>query len=187
MNKINTPNQHLNTEITYDNLNQILNTERIDVIYIPLIHSQSNAGFEKKVKINSKDVANLSDKLNKDFNISSLMVEGLRLVEEETYNNRSYHEKLVCKKGSGLEELNPIFNIVKPPIWNLYSGEPQYHDHFLIIDKKNIYHLGASLKCSKSAPFWHVANLQFETDLGKNIFAFSKLSKEHLMLFKDLI
>ena len=37
-------------------------------------------------------------------------------------------------------------------------SQKQYHDRFIIIDKKQAYHLGASLK-----------------DLGKKIFGFSKI------------
>ncbi len=43
------------------------------------------------------------------------------------------------------------------------------HDRFLIIDKKNIYHIGASLK-----------------DIGKKWFAFSKLDKNSLILLSKL-
>ncbi len=42
----------------------------------------------------------------------------------------------------------------------LLKGYAKSHDRFLIIDEKEIYHLGASLK-----------------DLGKKLFAFSKLEK----------
>mgnify|MGYP001385529975 CR=1 FL=1 len=41
------------------------------------------------------------------------------------------------------------------------------HDRFLIIDDKHIYHIGASLK-----------------DLGKKIFAFTKLNKKHINLLQ---
>ena len=43
------------------------------------------------------------------------------------------------------------------------------HDRFLIIDKKDIYHLGASLK-----------------DLGKKWFAFSKFEIENLKILEKL-
>ncbi len=43
------------------------------------------------------------------------------------------------------------------------------HDRFLLIDKTEIYHIGASLK-----------------DLGKKWFAFSKMDKDSLMIFKKL-
>ena len=43
------------------------------------------------------------------------------------------------------------------------------HDRFLIIDNKNVYHIGASLK-----------------DLGKKVFAFSKLNKEGLKILERL-
>jgi len=43
------------------------------------------------------------------------------------------------------------------------------HDRFLIIDNKDIYHIGASLK-----------------DLGKKVFAFSKMDKEGLKILERL-
>jgi len=43
------------------------------------------------------------------------------------------------------------------------------HDRFIIIDDKEVYHLGASLK-----------------DLGKKWFAFSKFDKEALTVIKKL-
>jgi hypothetical protein len=43
------------------------------------------------------------------------------------------------------------------------------HDRFLIIDGKDIYHLGASLK-----------------DLGKKWFAFSKIANEGLALLEKV-
>lgn len=45
----------------------------------------------------------------------------------------------------------------------------QYHDRFLIIDNKDVYHFGASLK-----------------DLGRKCFAFSKFNKEALELVNKL-
>jgi hypothetical protein len=44
------------------------------------------------------------------------------------------------------------------------------HDRFLIIDNKNIYHIGASLK-----------------DLGKKWFAFSKINLDAAELVKKLV
>ncbi len=43
------------------------------------------------------------------------------------------------------------------------------HDRFLLIDKTDVYHIGASLK-----------------DLGKKWFAFSKMDKDSLVIFKKL-
>ena len=43
------------------------------------------------------------------------------------------------------------------------------HDRFLLIDKTDVYHIGASLK-----------------DLGKKWFAFSKMEKDSLVIFKKL-
>ena len=43
------------------------------------------------------------------------------------------------------------------------------HDRFLIIDKSEIYHFGTSLK-----------------DLGKKLFAFSKLEKEGFKIFEKI-
>lgn len=45
----------------------------------------------------------------------------------------------------------------------------QSHDRFLIIDNKEVYHIGASLK-----------------DLGKKWFAFSKFDKETLQILSKL-
>jgi hypothetical protein len=45
----------------------------------------------------------------------------------------------------------------------------KFHDRFLVIDKKNIFHFGASLK-----------------DLGEKCFAFSKLEKETFENFKEI-
>jgi len=44
------------------------------------------------------------------------------------------------------------------------------HDRFLLIDKTDVYHIGASLK-----------------DLGKKWFAFSKMDKDSLVIFKKLV
>jgi len=50
----------------------------------------------------------------------------------------------------------------------LYSFEAA-HDRFLVIDKNEVYHIGASLK-----------------DLGKKWFAFSKMDKASVVLFEKL-
>jgi hypothetical protein len=44
------------------------------------------------------------------------------------------------------------------------------HDRFLIIDKKEVYHLGASLK-----------------DLGKKWFAFSKMDKSSVTIINSIL
>jgi len=60
-----------------------------------------------------------------------------------------------------IAKFNQQYPIIEAKIFNLS------HDRFLIIDGKDIYHLGASLK-----------------DLGKKWFAFSKMANEGLALLK---
>jgi len=59
------------------------------------------------------------------------------------------------------------FNSQYPPI-DLFQFEKS-HDRFLILDKKEIYHIGASIK-----------------DLGKKWFAFAKLEAENLIIMENL-
>ena len=59
------------------------------------------------------------------------------------------------------------FNSQYPPI-DLFQFEKS-HDRFLILDKKEIYHIGASIK-----------------DLGKKWFAFSKMQAENLSIMENL-
>jgi hypothetical protein len=59
------------------------------------------------------------------------------------------------------------FNSQYPPI-DLFQFEKS-HDRFLILDKKEIYHIGASIK-----------------DLGKKWFAFSKMEAENLSFMENL-
>jgi len=59
------------------------------------------------------------------------------------------------------------FNSQYPPI-DLFQFEKS-HDRFLILDKKGIYHIGASIK-----------------DLGKKWFAFSKMEAENLSIMENL-
>jgi hypothetical protein len=53
------------------------------------------------------------------------------------------------------------------PFWNIWvtMASNRFHDRFLIIDGSDVYHIGASLK-----------------DLGKKLFAFSKLNIDTDML-----
>ena len=60
-----------------------------------------------------------------------------------------------------IEKFNKQYSTIEAKIFNLS------HDRFLIIDEKDIYHLGASLK-----------------DLGKKWFAFSKMSEDFGLLEK---
>lgn len=86
----------------------------------------------------------------------------------------------LSKKGKGVNVLIMTKNISKQLQLDIQKANEQYggfavkiftksHDRFLIIDDKEVYHLGASLK-----------------DLGKKWFAFSKMDKnsvEHIMKY----
>ncbi len=56
-----------------------------------------------------------------------------------------------------IDKYNSQYNNLKLKISN------RYHDRFLIVDDSQVYHMGASLK-----------------DLGKKVFAFSKIDKKML-------
>ena len=62
-----------------------------------------------------------------------------------------------------LEKYNTQYSSIEVKIFR------KSHDRFLIIDKKNVYHIGASLK-----------------DLGKKWFAFSRLDKDALNIMEKL-
>lgn len=87
----------------------------------------------------------------------------------------------LAKKGKGVKVLLLTKSIGKQLQLDMQKANDQYgnfaakaftqsHDRFLIIDGKEIYHLGASLK-----------------DLGRKWFAFSKLEKSSVQNIMDLI
>lgn len=60
------------------------------------------------------------------------------------------------------------------------------HDRFLIIDDKEVYHFGASLKDTEKQSFWYLQRINSLIDLGKKWFAFSKFDREALNLINKL-
>jgi hypothetical protein len=87
---------------------------------------------------------------------------------------------MLCKKSKNVKVTLLTKNISRQLTLDVAKFNQQYpymeakifnlsHDRFLIIDSKDIYHLGASLK-----------------DLGKKWFAFSKMEKEGLSLLEKL-
>ncbi len=87
---------------------------------------------------------------------------------------------LLTKRNSNVRAIIYVGKITKQIMLDLKKYNAQYppvevkelkniHDRFLIIDNKDVYHIGASLK-----------------DLGKKMFAFSKMNKEGLKLLERL-
>jgi hypothetical protein len=87
---------------------------------------------------------------------------------------------LFCKRNKNVQATIFTKEISKPLLLDLAKYHTQYppielkefkqsHDRFLIIDDKEVYHFGASLK-----------------DLGKKWFAFSKFNKDAFKLLDRL-
>lgn len=78
---------------------------------------------------------------------------------------------LFTKRRKGVKVIIYTKNLTKQLKFDLKKHNSQYeeiiiikkltksHDRFLIIDEKETYHIGASLKCSEIKDFWHVQNL----------------------------
>ena len=97
----------------------------------------------------------------------------------DNYNDDSVLT-LFTKRKKNVKVIIYTENISKPLLLDLNKYNSQYesieikelkncHDRFIIIDNKEIYHLGASLK-----------------DLGKKLFAFSKLEREGFKIFEKI-
>ncbi|MBZ4671774.1 ORF6N domain-containing protein [Deferribacterales bacterium Es71-Z0220] len=87
---------------------------------------------------------------------------------------------LLTKRNSNVKAVIYVGKITKQLELDLKKHNAQYqpvevkelkniHDRFLIIDNKDVYHIGASLK-----------------DLGKKVFAFSKMNKEGLKILEKV-
>ena len=87
---------------------------------------------------------------------------------------------LLTKRNANVKSLIIVNKITKLLQLDLEKHNSQYpaieikevkniHDRFLIIDENEIYHIGASLK-----------------DLGKKLFAFSKMNKDGLKILQKL-
>jgi len=84
------------------------------------------------------------DPIIEAFTIGNDYKTDMRLIKYDIKASMA-HAEMLCKKGYlSRKELKEI---------------KSFHDRFLIIDKNEIYHIGASIK-----------------DLGKKVFAFSKLN-----------
>ena len=88
---------------------------------------------------------------------------------------------LLAKKSTGVKVLLLTKNETKQLLLDVKKANAQYgnfklkpfaksHDRFLIIDGTEVYHLGASLK-----------------DLGKKLFAFSKLNKNSVLNILNIL
>jgi hypothetical protein len=108
------------------------------------------------------DAYELASKIIRSANTSIVLIDNY--IDENTLS-------ILRKKNQGVSVLLLSKNVTKTTIFEVQKANAQYgnfeikafdksHDRFLIIDKTEVYHLGASLK-----------------DLGKKWFAFSKLDK----------
>jgi hypothetical protein len=108
------------------------------------------------------DAYELASKIIRSANTSIVLIDNY--IDENTLS-------ILSKKNQGVSVLLLSKNVTKTTIFEVQKANAQYgnfeikafdksHDRFLIIDKTEVYHLGASLK-----------------DLGKKWFAFSKLDK----------
>ena len=74
-----------------------------------------------------------------------------------------YTANLTATLKTDLEKHNKQYS---PIVINVYKNA---HDRFLIVDNKDVYHIGASLK-----------------DLGKKLFGFSKMEIDSKLILKSL-
>ena len=160
--------------------------QRLDKIEYQQI--ESNQKFEKLFKaLEEKDTKPTQGVFfdGQVFDAYTLMADIVRTAKSSIVLIDNYIDDTVlthlCKKNSNVNVTLLTKTISKQLQLDIKKANTQYptmqaktftkaHDRFLIIDKKEVYHLGASLK-----------------DLGKKWFAFSKMDKSSVTIINSIL